>query len=348
MVMRINKLLAQDIADKIMQEIPYNVNIMNEKGVIIGSGQKERIGTLHNGAARAIEDGNMVIVYQEKADEKPGVNIPITFQNEIIGVVGISGDPTIVTSLAAIVKVTVELLIEQDRLHKEQRVKEKMEGDFLFQWTTRIAPYGPDFISQGRAVEIDVLEPRFALVVKGGMMRKPSILSSGEYVMRFDENTHIYLLKSGKNLEAFLPKIIENGKVYIGVGKEEPIISTSIQQAINIITITEKMKWDHQIVYYEKHQLIDHLLQSDIDISEIVAKFRELAQSDKGMDFIETLKCYIENNGNINEVSHLLHIHRNSLNYRLDRIETIFQLDPRKYEDLFTLYTGLIFYYCKN
>ncbi len=150
--MRINKLLAQDIADKIMQEIPYNVNIMNEKGVIIGSGQKERIGALHNGAARAIEDGNMVTVYQERAEEKPGVNIPITFQNEIIGVVGISGDPNIVTSLAAIVKVTVELLIEQDKLNKEQRVKEKVERDFLFQWTTRTTPYGPDFISQGRAV----------------------------------------------------------------------------------------------------------------------------------------------------------------------------------------------------
>lgn len=346
--MRINKLLAQDIADKIMQEIPYNVNIMNEKGVIIGSGQKERIGTLHNGAARAIEDGKMVTVYQERTDEKLGVNIPITFQNEIIGVVGISGDPNIVTTLAAIVKVTVELLIEQDQLHKEQRVKEKMEGDFLFQWTTRTTPYGPDFIAQGRVVEIDVLEPRFALVVKGEAVRISSILSIGEYMLRFDENTYIYLLKSGKNIDSILPKILENQKTYIGVGKEEPIISASIQQAINIITITEKMKWDRQIVYYEKHQLIDHLLQSDIDVSDIVSKFRELAQSDKGMDFIETLKCYIENNGNINEVSHLLHIHRNSLNYRLDRIETIFQLDPRKYEDLFTLYTGLIFYYCKN
>ncbi len=115
-----------------------------------------------------------------------------------------------------------------------------------------------------------------------------------------------------------------------------------------MIGITEKMKWDHSTIYYERHQIIDQLLHSNLDVSDIVDKFEKLNKTDKGMDFIETLKSYIENNGNINEVSSILHIHRNSLNYRLDRIESIFNLDPRKFEDLFSLYLGLIFYYCRD
>lgn len=33
-----------------MKDIPYNINIMDERGIIIGSGERERIGTVHQGA----------------------------------------------------------------------------------------------------------------------------------------------------------------------------------------------------------------------------------------------------------------------------------------------------------
>lgn len=43
---------AQEIVDKMMMDIPYNINIMNGKGVIIGSGKKERVGTIHQGQSK--------------------------------------------------------------------------------------------------------------------------------------------------------------------------------------------------------------------------------------------------------------------------------------------------------
>lgn len=46
--------LAQNISKKMMEVIPYNVNIMNEKGVIIGSGDKNRIGNIHKGAVETL------------------------------------------------------------------------------------------------------------------------------------------------------------------------------------------------------------------------------------------------------------------------------------------------------
>lgn len=49
---------AQSIVDKMMKDIPYNINIMDQAGTIIGSGNKERIGTLHHGAVEAIKQKN--------------------------------------------------------------------------------------------------------------------------------------------------------------------------------------------------------------------------------------------------------------------------------------------------
>lgn len=48
---------AQRIADRIMEIVPYNINIMNQKGEIIASGDKGRIGSVHQGAVKVIEGG---------------------------------------------------------------------------------------------------------------------------------------------------------------------------------------------------------------------------------------------------------------------------------------------------
>lgn len=61
---------AQEIVDKMMMDIPYNINIMNGKGVIIGSGKMERVGTIHQGAVKALSTGKMVEVWEDGRYEK--------------------------------------------------------------------------------------------------------------------------------------------------------------------------------------------------------------------------------------------------------------------------------------
>ena len=42
--------LAQDIVDRTMAILPHNVNVMDSQGLILGSGEPERINTRHEGA----------------------------------------------------------------------------------------------------------------------------------------------------------------------------------------------------------------------------------------------------------------------------------------------------------
>ncbi len=46
--------LAQDIVDRTMAILPYNVNVMDSQGLILGSGEPERINTRHEGRAAGI------------------------------------------------------------------------------------------------------------------------------------------------------------------------------------------------------------------------------------------------------------------------------------------------------
>lgn len=54
-------------------------------------------------------------------------------------------------------------------------------------------------------------------------------------------------------------------------------------------------------------------------------------------EFYTTLECYCKNLFQKNESSKELHIHRNTLNYRLERIEELFSLDLNNYKTLLSL-----------
>jgi sugar diacid utilization regulator len=49
--------LAQDIVDRAMAILPYNVNVMDSQGLILGSGEPERINTRHEGAQLVLANG---------------------------------------------------------------------------------------------------------------------------------------------------------------------------------------------------------------------------------------------------------------------------------------------------
>ena len=58
---------------------------------------------------------------------------------------------------------------------------------------------------------------------------------------------------------------------------------------------------------------------------------------ENNLDLLNTFKAYIENKGNVSQTSRLLHLHRQSLLYRLKRIEEITHLSLENADDTFLL-----------
>lgn len=136
----LDRKLAQKIADEVMKNIGYNINVMNEKAIIIGSGNSNRINTFHETAMRAIETRESQEVSVSEAEKlqgvKPGINMPIIdCDNRLIGVVGITGLPQEVRNIGKLVKMTAELIIEQqktlNRLYSHRNDKEMLMNTLI-------------------------------------------------------------------------------------------------------------------------------------------------------------------------------------------------------------------------
>ena len=115
----INKVFAQNFVKKIEQNMKIKVNVMDERGVIIASSSKERVGDFHICAYEIIQNNiPMLITAKPTRDligvNAPGVNLRLSSSNETIGVIGVSGNPDEIIDIAKMVKLTFETMYEYE------------------------------------------------------------------------------------------------------------------------------------------------------------------------------------------------------------------------------------------
>jgi carbohydrate diacid regulator len=107
--------LAQDIVDRAMAILPCNVNVMDSQGLILGSGEPERINTRHEGAQLVLANGRVVEIDAPTAKHlkgvQPGINLPLMLDQRLIGVLGITGEPEQLRTYAELVRMTAEMLV---------------------------------------------------------------------------------------------------------------------------------------------------------------------------------------------------------------------------------------------
>ncbi|MDF2570990.1 MAG: transcriptional regulator, CdaR [Sporomusa sp.] len=133
--MIITEELAQHIVDHIMPLVPHNINIMDSAGLIIGSGHKNRLNTYHQGAMDVIRSGEVVEIFAEDIDRfpgaLPGLNWPIVLGNQVVGVVGVSGNPELVRNTAKLVKMVTELILERESLVEGFRASLQLREQYM-------------------------------------------------------------------------------------------------------------------------------------------------------------------------------------------------------------------------
>lgn len=123
---RVPKELAEKIVNMLNKITRTNVNFMGENGEIIATIQKERLGTIHE-AARKIMNGEIeysAVTSEEAAKYegiKPGYNGAVKSDGEIVGCLGISGDPEAVRPLQQMASVIVEEELKKNVIDKKKQ-----------------------------------------------------------------------------------------------------------------------------------------------------------------------------------------------------------------------------------
>ncbi|TDL92261.1 hypothetical protein E2R55_04210 [Vibrio vulnificus] len=130
---------AMEIVKQTTNRLNRNINIMDDKGIIIASGNHERIDQLLIGAMEVLKTEKPFII-SENDDHQlvgvlPGINFPINFQNVIIGVIGITGDPTELLEFGELVKMITEMMLHPAfmavQLEWKQHLKELVFENLL-------------------------------------------------------------------------------------------------------------------------------------------------------------------------------------------------------------------------
>ncbi|OAB40805.1 CdaR family transcriptional regulator [Paenibacillus glacialis] len=340
--MKLSQTMAQQIVKEMMNVISYNINVMDENGMIIGSGDPIRIGTIHKGAQKAIADRNIYEVYEDGEGMKPGVNEPIVMNNEIIGVVGITGHPDEVRPFSQLLKVTVALLIEQERSIRRVEDKRINKAKFYHELSYRQAPYDREFVDRARGYGLDLSKNTRVILLQGKIHGKGIrvALEHEPFWNLEDDKTVFYVTDTHKYTQLMEKLLTIEPTVKIGVGQEETLASRSLEQANGALEIGSKINPNQLINVYDDLQFL--ILLSQFTSRLGVDHYSVLEKSGDKLGLIETLQAYIAEDGDHNQTVASLNIHRNTLNYRLNRIKQLTGKDPRAFLDLFELLCGLI------
>ena len=134
--------MAQDIVARTMRIIDTNINVMDARGRIIGSGDRERIGELHEGALLVLSQGRVVDIDDAVAKHlhgvRQGINLPLRLEGEIVGVIGL-----------------MHLLAQDSRLREElvmNLIQAEEHTPALSEWAQRLG--------------IDLNQPRVVAVIE--------------------------------------------------------------------------------------------------------------------------------------------------------------------------------------
>jgi len=125
----------------------------------------------------------------------------------------------------------------------------------------------------------------------------------------------------------------ENEEIYLSIGynaKNIKCIGKSYQKALSVLKLQKKKKNHNKVTSYKDLGLYKLLLS--IDDKEIIKEYHEenleaLIKFDdlNDTDYVKVLRCYLEFNGSVKEVAARLFYHRNTINYKLKKIEDILQ-----------------------
>ena len=127
--------LAQQIAVDIGRITGFNVLITDRQAVVIGCGDQSRLGTLHEASHEVLRTRQAKTHTAGQARRlsgvKPGISLPIIVGAEAIGTVCLTGSPEEVRRFGLVVQRQTELLLEEAALLRSRLLHEQAVDDFL-------------------------------------------------------------------------------------------------------------------------------------------------------------------------------------------------------------------------
>lgn len=353
--------MAEKFIKKINAYTDYNVNIMNEKGIIIASRDVNRIGTFHEIAYNIVfKKLNVIEVNEDQSylGVQSGVNLALIHNNERIGVIGITGDPKEVRPIALVMKMSMETMLEyeiqKEMIMRRRNLKENFLNYLLYEedvdkielenYFTKL-DYKDDIFRISILCSTDSNNDPEKILEK--VKNEPSY--SNQDICAITKDKKIIIFKS---LTSDVEQVFSNYKYIISEyldsllksldlekGNYKFYIGTIQNNPVNYRNSYQHCQWLEKHIYTDNidsaesffYDYIDEYMKSIIPMIEL-HKIFEVFSSELKQDFkknyIDIIGALRKNNYNLVASSKELFIHKNTLSFQFDKLKKLLNMNP--------------------
>lgn len=354
---KINSNLAQEIVNAVKEVVDKNINFIDINGIIIGSTDKSRLNTFHQAGYNAIRNLTNVTVEdnEEYKGSRKGINYPIKIDHKALGAIGITGEPSEVSKFGFLVTKITEIFI------KEQQLNYKYEADKQrINYVVKSLIYNN--IEDKNEIENILqefgiaLNQQFAVVIlkinKYHNLRELENLENNIKSLLDDIGNifKIYIypnefiaVVNGERYNKLRKFYMENLNKYHGilnggVGRLKDLyeVHKSYQEAR--IALKYSFKGGDILTYLDNLNL--ELILESVD-NETKSQYKNKVLSSLDQEDINLLETYYKNDMSLKQTAEELYIHKNTLQYRLEKICEKSGFNPRKFNESVILYLAI-------
>lgn len=345
--------LAQEIAGETSAIIGLNIIITDADGIVIGSGDRSRVGTFHEASLEVIKTQRTTSHDAEEAamlvGVRPGMTLPIVHRGVGVGTVGITGSPQRIRRFGQVVKRQTEILLDEAVLLRSRMTRERVletllrdllnyDADQLADVTVRARDFGFDLTLPRRVVLVEVADagqPAEGLVSSSPLRLIRELFHNGQDISAaLSSVSYIVLRRHEPGAEAVTREDLVDlaARIHAQVGRRARIAIGGVARGVDEIAAS----------YAEARLALRVGLSTvldppydidDLRIEQLVAALPGRLRARVGTDIIGSLRttgdwtvtratvvAWVESGFVLVEAARALNLHRNTLVYRLRRI----------------------------
>lgn len=356
MAFSIRQDVAQQIVEAVKDVCSHDINFINSKGIIFASTNAKRIGDFHEIGLKVIKTGETIEVNtsEDFMGTKPGVNIPFSYKGETCAVIGISGNPDEVRKYAYLAQKFTNLLLREHELELHEHTKKTqlthvirsiifhdyINADYLRNFLNK---YGTSLDTNYRTITVR-LDSRYnpsnlsmiehyiyhAFEITGSPLF--TFIYPNEYILFLEADKFKQCLYIFKNLgEKHTPML------RIGIGNEAPLLHQHISYQSAKIAVNSLFS-NESLAIFDSLDLEILLGNIPEDIQNFFLEKTAAKLTEKD---IKILKTYFSTNMSLKDTADQLYLHKNTLQYKLERIWKTTGYNPRNFKDATVLYVAL-------
>lgn len=288
---------------------------------------------------------------------------------------GVSGTPDDVRNYGELVKMTAELIVEQAALMSQVQWNKRHREELLLQLIEGSSLNEGQLLSIAQRLDLDLAQPRVATVIK--VIPEPGEpvtlehLQKLVHLLEYPERDNIvgiasvsmneivvlkpvtivnnnWSRKEEQKRVAKLLKRIDNEcdfSIQMAIGDYYPgLVGLAKSYETAKATIESSHPSDGPILFYQDRKLsvlVSSIKHDPWRATQLKEPIDKLIVADSKNVLLKTLRTFFEQNCDLAQTCESLHIHRNTLRYRLDKIEQVTALNINNLDEKVQLYLAL-------